>query len=63
MQYKALFCRKTSPFFKVLKSIKVKTFYFQIHVTDPKHSWEKTFNFDHVFPKEATNPEVLWFKF
>lgn len=39
-------------------AVNVQELSSQIHVVDPKHSWEKTFNFDHVFPKEATNPEV-----
>ncbi|XP_020614305.1 kinesin-like protein FLA10 [Orbicella faveolata] len=39
-------------------AVNVQELSSQIHVADPKHSWEKTFNFDHVFPKEATNPEV-----
>ncbi|XP_022791929.1 kinesin-like protein KIF15 [Stylophora pistillata] len=39
-------------------AVNVEELSSKIHVTDSKHSWEKTFNFDHVFPKEATNPEV-----
>ncbi|XP_068708780.1 uncharacterized protein [Montipora foliosa] len=43
---------------KELISVDVQDVSTQIHVSDPRHSWEKTFNFDHVFPKESTNQEV-----
>lgn len=39
-------------------AVNVQELSSRIHVSDPKHSWEKTFNFDHVFPQESTNPEV-----
>jgi hypothetical protein len=32
---------------------------FQIHVNDPKYSWEKDYPFDRVFPSDSTNQEVL----
>ncbi|XP_048585259.1 kinesin-like protein KIN-7I isoform X3 [Nematostella vectensis] len=39
-------------------SVEVSELHSKIHVNDPKHSWEKDYPFDHVFPSGSTNVEV-----